>query len=424
MSMFVARALRKTKEHFRHDKTGLTFLRYALKLLAAKTKRRLGAGLTVAKPAFAEPDAGVVRVSVEVAGGIGDYVVIARAIRDLSAQSSGVRFHVFCPFVSVGEWVFGSLACVERVLEARWFAGSLAHYDCALHMNQYVYLEEAHYNRDKLGRLAPSLLHAVEHCRKTRSVWGPYIASRPLRDGESARLFVAQELNRYGFLQSQLGIAPGSLKLDIACDYDTADDLAGRYGRWVTINTGFDANLVMAAQLPVKCYPTESWTQLVSGFKHRYPDIAVIAIGAKTSVPIDGVDENLVGRTTLAQAAGVLRRSLLHVDCDGGLVHIASALGVKSVAMFGPTPWRYFGYPGNVNVSSGYCGDCWWTSDGWMERCPAGYATAKCMDALAPSRVLDAVGEALNDSAYEDSTKMAEGPYALPQSMGNAGGTG
>jgi len=117
----------------------------------------------------------------------------------------------------------------------------------------------------------------------------------------------------------------------------------------------------------------------------------VVQIGGKTSVPLQEADVNLIGATSLAQAAAVIRRSLLHVDNEGGLVHIAASLGVRSVVLFGPTPVGYFGYPGNVNLSSGFCGDCWWTTERWMERCPRGYESPKCLEELDPARVLEAV---------------------------------
>ena len=76
---------------------------------------------------------------------------------------------------------------------------------------------------------------------------------------------------------------------------------------------------------------------------------------------------------------GPLRGAIFHLDNEGGLVHLASAMGTRSCVVFGPTSSRYFGYPGNVNVDPGFCGGCWWITETWMNHCPRGFATARCM---------------------------------------------
>ena len=133
----------------------------------------------------------------------------------------------------------------------------------------------------------------------------------------------------------------------------------------------------------------------------------MVQIGGKTSMPLQEADANLVGATSLAQAAAVIRRSLLHVDNEGGLVHIAASLGVRSVVLFGPTSVAYFGYPGNTNLSSGFCGDCWWATERWMECCPRGYESPKCLEELDPARVLDAVADGIRYARQDNGRIMS-----------------
>lgn len=55
---------------------------------------------------------------------------------------------------------------------------------------------------------------------------------------------------------------------------------------------------------------------------------------------------NLCGKTTLGQFAAVLRRCKLLIANDGGPLHMASALGVKTVSIFGPVDEKVYGpYP-------------------------------------------------------------------------------
>ncbi len=61
---------------------------------------------------------------------------------------------------------------------------------------------------------------------------------------------------------------------------------------------------------------------------------AVIAAGIKEEHP--GVVD-LSNRTTLAEAAALLKRARLVVSNDSGLMHLAAAVGAPVVAIFGPT---------------------------------------------------------------------------------------
>lgn len=99
---------------------------------------------------------------------------------------------------------------------------------------------------------------------------------------------------------------------------------------------------------------------------------------------------DLVGKTTIAEAAKVISRSKFLVANDSAPVHIATALGIRSVVMFGPTV-RQFGFAPpeslGVVVEHGglWCRPC--TSHGSHE-CPI--HTHECMTALRPEQVIAA----------------------------------
>jgi lipopolysaccharide heptosyltransferase II len=67
------------------------------------------------------------------------------------------------------------------------------------------------------------------------------------------------------------------------------------------------------------------------------------AIAAALSVPA----RVLCGETTLGELVGVLSRLRLLLTNDSGPMHLAAALGVPVVAVFGPTDWRETGPVGD-----------------------------------------------------------------------------
>lgn len=100
--------------------------------------------------------------------------------------------------------------------------------------------------------------------------------------------------------------------------------------------------------------------------------------------------ENLVGKTTLKQALGVLSRCRLYIGNDSALLHFASALQVPCVGIFGPTvPAQGFSPLDSSSVvvekkglSCRPCG-----AHGPM-KCPEGHF--KCMAEIPPLEVIQA----------------------------------
>lgn len=79
---------------------------------------------------------------------------------------------------------------------------------------------------------------------------------------------------------------------------------------------------------------------IVLGDEQERP-IADIIVNALKAKPLD-----LVGKTTLEELAAVISRLNLLVSNDGGPLHMAVGLGVKSVSVFGPVDDKVYGpYP-------------------------------------------------------------------------------
>jgi ADP-heptose:LPS heptosyltransferase len=393
------RTKRKFHEHRQHDPTGLSFIRYSMSWARSRRKRykdAVHAGRTL-EP-FLQVSDDTLMVAVRLTGGIGDAIVHARILRDLAPLAPNTRFHLFTPSVKACDWIFASNPAVEKVYDELFFETAKPNYDLIVYLNSFAYYEEERANLGKIMRLAPELGAALMACRKNRRRWDVFINHHPMLDGAFAHTAVSCGKNRYNFIYSLLGLTPGPLTLDLSLDNSVADLLPSSTGGYITLNTGFDANFVVSTSTVTKCYPAELWAQVIAGIKAARPDLTIVQIGGKTSVPIDGVDVNLVAKTSLPQAAGVLSRSQLHLDIEGGLVHVAAALGVRSAVLFGPTSVRYFGYPGNLNLSSGFCGNCWWSTERWMETCPQGFGIQKCLTELSPETVVQAVLSEFTDT--------------------------
>ena len=117
------------------------------------------------------------------------------------------------------------------------------------------------------------------------------------------------------------------------------------------------------------------------------------ALGDAVAAGMRGPARNLCGRTTTAELVGVLSRLSLLVTGDSGPMHVAAALGVPVVAVFGPTDWREtapLGSRHRLVREPVHCSPC------KLRDCPIDH---RCMTRISADRVLGAARDLLGETA-------------------------
>ncbi len=167
-------------------------------------------------------------------------------------------------------------------------------------------------------------------------------------------------------------------------------------GEYITLNRG--AGTPQPGRHP-KLWPLENYNALVRRLKAAYPQYKIIQIGtADASNEISGTDMNLSGKTDIEQVKVLLKYSALHIDGEGGLVHIRKFLNGKSLVFFGPTRVDVFGYSDNINLCAGMCaGGCEWVTPHWYKGCMRGFDVAPCMRTITPDMAFDAAKKFLDE---------------------------
>jgi lipopolysaccharide heptosyltransferase I len=141
------------------------------------------------------------------------------------------------------------------------------------------------------------------------------------------------------------------------------------------------------ARWPSKLWPSAHWARLGDWLSRECGlTVAItggpgdIGLAAKILGQMEVPAISLAGRTTLPELAAVLRRARFAVTTDTGALHLAAALGTRTVALFGPTaPWRTgpFGVGHEILRLGLECTPC------FRRRCPA----PRCLTDLAPETV-------------------------------------
>jgi len=113
--------------------------------------------------------------------------------------------------------------------------------------------------------------------------------------------------------------------------------------RWIALQPG--------ARWMNKRWPVEHFGQLVRRLAADLADVHFVILGSDADVPLGEALRaacparclDLTGRTTLSQMVEWLRLSDLLITNDSGPMHVATALGKRVVALFGPTEPRRTG---------------------------------------------------------------------------------
>lgn len=126
-----------------------------------------------------------------------------------------------------------------------------------------------------------------------------------------------------------------------------------------------------------------------------------VIFGAKGDIPLadeltqlmQGKCLNLTGKTSLQQLAEELRKCKLLLTNDTGTMHLAAALGVPTVAIFGSTEPDWTGPLGNQHTVLRRHVEC---SPCFKRECPIDF---RCMKEITPEHVVGAVVSSLEELA-------------------------
>jgi Glycosyltransferase family 9 (heptosyltransferase) len=323
-----------------------------------------------------------------VTGGLGDYLVMARFLRDVALQVGDMHFDIFAPDPKLASWAFRNVAGFHAAYHDISFEQALADYDASFRLNQFavVYADEV---RWKSVREHPDLMQLLHNLIQYRPKIDLFVDRHPWLDNFLARTAVFSGATRQNFLQVMGGLPYGGDLLPVPQDSFAVSRVGLRPGGYITVHNGFDTGFVISGRRATKCYP--HFGAVVARLKAALPHMRFVQLGTVTSEPITECDLVLLNKTSMDQASALIAQAALHLDNESGLAHLAACVGTRSAVVFGPTPSDYFGYPGNINIDPPVCGNCWWMTRTWMDSCAKGFAAPRCMTEQDPAAVADRI---------------------------------
>lgn len=154
--------------------------------------------------------------------------------------------------------------------------------------------------------------------------------------------------------------------------------------------------VVPGAQHATKCWPVRHWQHLVTMLTTNGMDVVVIGGPAEQQLGEDvaaaGADRagNAAGRFDIGGTAALLKHARCVVAGDTGPMHLATAVGVPVVALYGPTvqPFGFFPYRARATVLERDL-DCRPCSAMGGSQCPLKHH--HCLTEISPTEVFEAI---------------------------------
>lgn len=342
---------------------------------------------------------GKTTLAVLVQGAIGDNIIAARFLRDLKTRCHDVTFDIFTANLSAGRWIYGELPGLLNCFQDAAFDHASSNYVASLLFEDTVRL--VHVSSEFNNREASQLSSVLASIKRFYEEHLPIPFNH---NGVLAQqLLYAHGQSRPTAAQFIAGIVYGGDRYALIVPENTIAKFELSNRKYITVHNGFDVAQVGHNGSATKVYPR--FDEVIAALRKVRPEFLFVQIGASTSVQIAGTDLNLIGKTSLPEAAALVKGACCHLDNEGGLVTVASCYGTPCCVVFGPSSPDYFSYIGNVGVRPLQCGGCWWLRADWLSRCPRGMAEPVCMYTQPPSNVANAVLQLLETSSPKSVNK-------------------
>ena len=203
------------------------------------------------------------------------------------------------------------------------------------------------------------------------------------------------KLSHYLKFAEFLGIDPRPVEWDLRLmprEKENVDRMLGPAGR------KFAVLFVGSSWQSKKWFPKQS-AESAAEIRRRF-GLEIVLLGGKEDVDFAREMEslelspftNLVGKTSLREAAGVLALAQVAIGPDSGLMHLSTAMGTPVISLWGATsPVRTgpYGYESLVIQGEAICSPC------YRRQCPIGRI---CMQSIGVREVAEMVGKALSQA--------------------------
>lgn len=271
-------------------------------------------------------------------GGFGDYIISSKLLDEIS-KIVPCKIDVYCENVTFGKAVYEGREKVE-IFPINTFYSQMWKYDLALKVEHFIHIEKQ--NANKIAKINPIFMDKLNKLGHGYRTYYPDVEQQWFRENIHFRRCEIKGINRWTELSHEgiFKIEDQKTWIPMREEYKKRlQELGLNEKKYITLNRGADS--MGRSKMQTKVWPLEHYNDFVMLFKNQYPDIEIVQVGASGNAKIRGVDKYILGES-LEVTKWILKGSILHLDCEGGLVHLATQLDTKCAVVFGPTPKHFY----------------------------------------------------------------------------------
>ena len=319
-------------------------------------------------------------------GGLGDIIIGKKtvcAVLNLSEVKCRVDIYGNQSFILA---VFGKPDWLNNIYHAPAYWLHNGHYDLAI--NTMALLQIDHLCQQSLDSHSPRLSKAMLNLNAQLRAYG--LSGQPM---EACYI----HFGRCRYLGRNAYTAysnPDAISID---DTHVEIPLQPKFGElfeklglstYITLHYGW-GEVPPGTRRHAKAWPDKYFESLITMLHERWPGLNVIQVGGAKEQLLWGADRHFMGED-IELVKYLLRNSRLHIDSEGGIVHLATQLGTRCAVLFGPTPVWYFGYEQNINISTNKCNSCYYLYENFSV-CPRRMERPECMYSIKPELVFNRI---------------------------------
>lgn len=256
------------------------------------------------------------------------------------------------------------------------------------------YPEVIYADKSRIARLCPELIDYLQLLEKFKIFHPRCFEKDFVADGISAAYEAIcgrkryEQPDVYGFL----GISE-QFTFPLKADYGALERFSLNVDEYITMHRGTEKKNYNKSA--TKLWSIDGYNAVFRHLDEQYPEFKVVLVGSEyeANENLDFWGLNVVGGTTLPELAAIVGNAKLHIDTEGGLVHLRhSVSGKPSIVLFGPTSVDFFGYSENENIRTEACPyPCEWMTESWSGECNRDDKSHVCMKSIKPETVQDAI---------------------------------
>ncbi len=318
-------------------------------------------------------------------GGLGDYIISAKVLEEIQNYSK-TEIDVFCEKMEYGKAIYENRKNVNLQTVERFY-NVASSYDIALKVEHFIHV--VYFDKKKVESLSNELAARISYIIDNWDDLYVNISEQCWRERIQFEKCRTLGLDRW----TELRMGKAFIIADKKVFIPLSEEYRSKYLKmslssedYITLNYGSD--IMKEGYKQLKMWPKEYYDRLVTLIHKEFPKIKVVQLGTSDAEKIEDADYYVLGKN-LELIKWILKGTKCHVDCEGGLVHLATQLGGKCIVLFGPTPVHMYSYEKNINLESTRCSNCMGLHSEWAYICARNAKNPICMKSIEPESVLD-----------------------------------